>query len=394
VYLRAKPIDTIDESDLQRLVDAGAQETETADFKEEMWGNADEDKREMLRDITSFANQRGGEIYIGIRDDDGTTIEIAGVEGKGLAERIQSSCDANIERTLRGLQIRPVPLENGRSVLVVRVPYSLSGPHVVTFKGLNQFWIRHGRQKVPMTVDEIEATYVRRFEAETRLERFIEERKQRAWNESKGDVWVFLSMTPLFFREEVVDSRDPQIQQLLRRPPEHRDYRYDVIGCLEAHPSLLGLSAEVEDGRRVVRRLELHRNGHLEFAERTCHLSSSPPREEQLGVASKLVALQTYSFVNLGRSILAHSRITTPVAVSLAILNSRSTYLITEPGPGLRTPRVEFNEDRLDIPLMYSQDIGTEGGGIVKRLNDTLWNAYRLPRCPYVTDDGDLTGIR
>jgi hypothetical protein len=391
--LRSKAIEAVEQADLDRLVKDGAQETDTAEFKQQMWGKSDDEKREMLKDIASFANYKGGEIYVGIREEDGVAVEVEGVEGEGHAERIHSSCRSNIDRSLRGLQVHPVPLENGRSVIIVRVPYSLGGPHMVTFKGLNQFWIRHGRQKAPMTVDEIEDAFMRRLDSETAVERFIEGRKQRARKEWPRDPLIFLAVTPVFLRDEIIDPHHDSVYKLLRWPPEQPNYQYRVLECDEPRASLAGMAAEVSDGARMITRLEAHRNGHVEFVRRTLGLASATSDDDRLGILAGLVALQTYSFLHVAVELYRQQGVVTPVVLSLSILNAASTRLVRgEAFLGHPSPR--WMEDRLDIPAIYVQELQSEVGSALKRWNDRLWNAFRLPSCPYVTAEGDLANIR
>ena len=49
-----------DARDLQWYVDHGVHEGDRLDYKQAMYGRGGEEKREMLRDITAFANHRGG----------------------------------------------------------------------------------------------------------------------------------------------------------------------------------------------------------------------------------------------------------------------------------------------------------------------------------------------
>jgi hypothetical protein len=282
-------------------------------------------------------------------------------------------------------------LEDGRSVVVVRVPYSLNGPHMVTFKGLNQFWIRHGRQKVPMTVDEIEDAFMRRFDSETQVERFIEERKQRAWSESRGDPFLFLAVTPVFMREEIIDPQDAAVRQLLICPPEHPDYQRRVLGSVDVSPSLAGLIGEYNHDGRTIWRREVHRNGHVECVMRTYGSGEPTSDDERHGIPAKLVALQTYSFVHLARELQSHCGVASPVALSMAIFNAKSVQLLYGQ---FRDRSTRWDEDRLDLPLMYAQDLQSEAPSLVKRLNDRLWNAFGLDPCPYVTDQGNPANIR
>lgn len=62
----ARPED-ITEENLARLVAGAVREDEDLDFKEERYGNADSQRRELAGDIAAMANGRGGLIIIGIR---------------------------------------------------------------------------------------------------------------------------------------------------------------------------------------------------------------------------------------------------------------------------------------------------------------------------------------
>ena len=50
-----KPLSALDESDLNALVTQHVEERETLDYKLEMYGTSDSEKREMLRDVSALA---------------------------------------------------------------------------------------------------------------------------------------------------------------------------------------------------------------------------------------------------------------------------------------------------------------------------------------------------
>ena len=56
-----KPLEAIEENDLQALVDNQVAERKTIEYKESLPGNADGDKKEFLADVSSFANASGGD---------------------------------------------------------------------------------------------------------------------------------------------------------------------------------------------------------------------------------------------------------------------------------------------------------------------------------------------
>jgi predicted HTH transcriptional regulator len=75
-----KPAGQITEADLNSLISAQAAEDERLEFKRDMYGPDADDTREMIRDITGFANHRGGLIMIGVEED-----------GDGIAVRVPRS---------------------------------------------------------------------------------------------------------------------------------------------------------------------------------------------------------------------------------------------------------------------------------------------------------------
>ncbi len=267
-----KTLTQLTEDDLQALVRDSVHEGDIVEYKRDMYGGDDESKREMLRDITAMANHKGGFLLIGMdEDDDGVAIAVLGVERDDHPARVTSSCLANIERRLFGLDVDEVALNNGRVVVAVRIPQSLTGPHMVTFKGLFQFWKRHGRQKERMSVDEIEAAFENRINAETRLERFLDERRRRTLTlvaslPTGKQPCLWLAATPVFVKEEFVDISEPAVIAFLQSPPSGRFRPSASVFSGAPVPTLSGLRADYTSGDGSLGQyLELRRNGHLEF---------------------------------------------------------------------------------------------------------------------------------
>ena len=63
--------DRLSETDLRSLQENGVAEGIQLDYKRELYGNSDADKREFLKDVSSFANTAGGHIIIGVTEEDG-----------------------------------------------------------------------------------------------------------------------------------------------------------------------------------------------------------------------------------------------------------------------------------------------------------------------------------
>ena len=63
-----KAIDKIEPADLERLVQNGVAEGRTLEYKEELPGGTDDDRREFLGDVSAFANASGGDLIYGAEE--------------------------------------------------------------------------------------------------------------------------------------------------------------------------------------------------------------------------------------------------------------------------------------------------------------------------------------
>ncbi|MBI2936019.1 MAG: ATP-binding protein, partial [Chloroflexi bacterium] len=209
------------DSDLRWLIGNQVQEGIDLEYKQEMYGPADEDKREMLRDIAAMANARGGFILIGIKEDEqGIAVDIPGIERGAHAERITSSCLSNIDPRLTP-EISEIPLSSGKVVLVISVPSSLSAPHMITFKGLNQFWRRHNRQKAPMDVEEIRDAFLAASDRLERLrKRLAERRDQRRRKEASPS--LLFQASPVLLQRGSINVGDLGLRVML----ENRQWNF------------------------------------------------------------------------------------------------------------------------------------------------------------------------
>jgi predicted HTH transcriptional regulator len=121
-----KPLNEISDVDLQALIANGVAEGRTIDYKRQMPGNSDGDKREFLADASSFANTGGGDLVNGIDETGGLPTQIAGVQAADLdleIRRLDSILAAGLNPRIR-YGIKTVTSGTGGSVVVLRVERS------------------------------------------------------------------------------------------------------------------------------------------------------------------------------------------------------------------------------------------------------------------------------
>ena len=263
-----KPMENLSQGDLQSLRDNKVSERQNIEYKGRVYEKNDEEIREMLRDITAMANSYGGYIFLGIKQDDennGLPVDIIGIdspEAEKERDRILSSCLANIEPRLSGLKIQPIPISNGRSVLVIFIPRGIRSPHMIVFKGLNQFWIRHDRQKSKMAVEEIRDAFLKSEDIISEIRDFLNKRQKEILEEIGDTPFHVIGTVPIMLKDEIIDITDDNIRDFLQRPPYQEGQDWNLIfSFIKPRPTLYGLNIEERNDKYV----ELFRNGYYEM---------------------------------------------------------------------------------------------------------------------------------
>lgn len=157
----SKPLESITEQDLVALVDGSVQESAVLEYKSQLPGNADSDKIRFMAEVAAFANTRGGLLLFGIDDAEGTPSGISGVGDVDVDAEV-----LRLDQILRSgiapraqFSIRPVAV-NDQVVLILEVPKSWNGPHLISFKEHSKFYGRNSAGKYPMDIFEIKEAFL------------------------------------------------------------------------------------------------------------------------------------------------------------------------------------------------------------------------------------------
>jgi len=127
----------MEEANLQRLIDDGVPEGRGTEYKVDLAIATDQEKKEFLADVSSFANTVGGVLYIGIKEENLLPVELTGMaitDQDIEIQRIESLMRNGIEPRLQGVNILPVRLSSSRLVIVLEIPQSWALPHRVSLK--------------------------------------------------------------------------------------------------------------------------------------------------------------------------------------------------------------------------------------------------------------------
>ncbi len=184
---------------IQALVRDAVREVRSVEYKQALPGSTDEDRREFLADVASFANAHGGDLIFGVAAKDGVPVEALGLaaftEDKERL-RVESMIRDGIAPRLSGVRIHIVSGFPQGPVMLIQVPRSWSGPHMVTFKGSSRFFTRGSAGKYQMDVGELRSAFA--------LSESLPERI-RAWRQDRlGRIEADDTPVPLRHRSKLV----------------------------------------------------------------------------------------------------------------------------------------------------------------------------------------------
>lgn len=403
-----KDIEEIDESDLQSLKDRELSENRFIEYKRDMYSGTDAQKEEMLADISAFANAQGGYLFIGIEElskANPIPKEIVGIENANeVAESIRNRCNDCIDEYIQGVRVRPIPLNNGKAVILVSIPNSPRKPHMVTYKDKNRFYIRRDEGKFRMSVEEIRDPVLKVEDYMRKLEDFLENRRIEVKEElfqippSIGTCWMVLSACPVFISEEKLDvAKEDEIIRLMRHfelPSRLNDRLSETVVSGTPKITLHGLRSEDLSnykGYGSGQYLEVYNDGYIEFGF-SLEEFSKHKQETIYGNRHDETSLRTYlipipnipdvivSFCFFVNKVWKIMRISEPIVYKLMFLNCHHITLHTGvlptfwPKPELIIKPMKFY--MTETPLQIAKELITK----LFRAFETLEPNYRDER--------------
>ena len=377
-----KPFDQINIEDIKGLIAQGVTENQNLEFKRQAWGRNDSEIWEMLKDISSMANKHGGYLIIGIEEDplDGKAINIISVAHAGEErDRIFASCQSNIDPPMLGLKIETLH-DGSTDLIIIYAPYSLRAPHLITFRGRNQFWIRHDRQKFPMSIQEIRESFLKNFNVTAELKEFLTDRRRELIEEATetNQPIYALGAVPINIHDEILDINDSQLRTMLNSAPTDRrgGFNFNFENCARPNPTINGLEITLPNYKA----LELYRNGYLQAK---LYLKEFRSEEENGFIINSYALIEgLYSFAGQVKQIsdyLGYQGQFTIFAKLLNIKNHGLQQYIT--GARQRPGHKIWHNQNLEIPLLTFDNV--EPSRITKTLGDRIWQAFGYEREPH-----------
>ena len=161
--LTRSDFEAICESDLVELIKGSVPESLHLEYKRDSYGSRDAEKRELLKDVSAFANANGGHIVIGIEEDKGVASKLCVIKTDNIDQevsRIDEIIRTGIEPRVPSCRVRAIPLSSQSfQVIVIRIPRSWRTPHRVCAQNSNRYWIRNSSGAHEASMDELRTIF-------------------------------------------------------------------------------------------------------------------------------------------------------------------------------------------------------------------------------------------
>lgn len=411
-----KDLEEIRESDILELIRDGIPESLTLEYKERLNFQTDEERKELLADISSFANVSGGDIIFGLSAErnnhnktTGRPSEITGIDIENWDETVLSldSIIINgIQPRIPSVRWQKVECGSGKRILVVRIPRSWIAPHMVTLGKSRRFYSRTSAGKYLMEASEIRSAYLRSIGVEDRIKRFRDERLSRI---IAGETPVKLERGPkVIVHLFPLSGLDSSFQIDLSKFPNSRDtltnrslyekfkpwragngayWNYNFDGFLVSTPF-----------KEPVRMsyLQVFRNGALEY----CYCLGYDDKNKNL---TELFEYQIY-FGECLKSYLEGLKIldiNTPIVVMLT-MNGVKGYRIKFPDAihnnyaiidKIEKWMIPIDRDVMLLPEAIIEDYEFDINIAHRSIFDIIWNSVGVDLPPRFNDNGKFIGF-
>lgn len=364
-------ISDLEERHLAALVDLGVRELGRIEYKQELPGGKDEERKEFLADVSSFANAGGGDLVYGVAEEKGAPTELVGITldnpDAGIST-LENVIRDGLDPRLVGFKSSLVSLSGGRHALVIRVPGSFNRPHAVSYKKRFRYFGRTSNGTYPMDAGEVPADFA-------------------------GTAIVVLHIMPLssFDVPEPVVDLDKAYESPLGFLPigigGDKSYNFDGL-------VMHGLFRNDEPirGRHPESYALLFRSGIVEAA--SSRLLWPERREKRLpGPAfSQQIMDATVRYL----SLVLHLGIEGPVYVGLSLLGVRGYEML--PGAPYRPSSARsVDRDALVVPEVMIEELTTSSdlaeahvGRLLRPVFDRVWNACGYPEATIYDTAGTL----
>jgi len=373
----SKKFEDVTINDVKELVDNLVLESRTIEYKKELILNNDQEKREFLADISSFANASGGDLIFGVTEnrDDGTPKEVEGLEISNLDEeirKIESIIRDGVSPRIPLINIKSLHVSDTRMVILVRVQKSWISPHRVVFKGWDKFFSRNSKGKYPLDVSELRIAFNLSETITDRIRKFREERiSNLVANETPvvfdNNPKIVMHIVPIsaFNASNIIDmgilkEKAKRLSPIYSSGWNHR-INFDGFIIYSGDSRTLSYTYT-----------QLYKNGIIEAVNSSLLDSSFSGKKVIPSVAFEQELVET---LNQYLTFLNGLNIQCPIFVFLTLIGVKDYCMAVDTSKYWSPNTYPIERDILITPEVVAESFDIDASNLIKPCFDAIWNA-------------------
>jgi len=390
-----RPLEKITFADLDAFRQEQWPESKTVDYKRDVYGSKDEDKKELLKDVSSFANTLGGDILIGVDEDKGVPTGIPGITIPDVDKeklRLEGIIRQGLEPRI-DFGIHHVTTPSNTFVIIIRMKESLLFPHRVVFHGkFGEFWGRSSAGKFSMDTDELRRSFTLSDSIYQQIRAFRKERVSLIVNDDTpmplmpGGKLVLHMIPVAAFRSRQSFNVATMPQLPTKFPPMEASAFGNRLN-FDGHIAYAG----GRNGEEFTSYTQFFRNGIIEAVLSDIVVQDKDGEKKQLSASyfERMLVREHQVFRSL-MSGLRDVGVDPPIWCFLSITGVKGATIETD-GGFHRGNRV-IDRDILMLPECVIDDLSADSATTLRPLFDLIWNAAGFARSPNFDANGNWVG--
>jgi len=373
-----KALKDIAVEDIMALVTAGRTEGRTIDFKAFPPATFnDAEKKELARDVSSFANAAGGDIVFGVEEEGGVAKTAPGFACDD-ADKLMLQMDGIIRDNIDprvAVEMRRIPgFGENRIVLVIRVQRSWNAPHMV--KGTPLFYSRTDSGKQPLDVRQVRAAFIGGADVARRARSFRDERIGRVLADETpvrlnkdGPVRLITHVMPLIDEGDAALDLATLQSSMAIAPPMPRgasafgwSHRYNLDGFVTFPFD--------QDSAEAESYYQAFRLGGFEAVVPMPRMGHTPPRLYVYWVENRFV-----DCARLFLKALTSLRVSGPVVCMMSLTGARGYQVYASDGVMARLRDTTIDRNVVVLPDVVFESERENVTGALRASFDVLWQA-------------------
>ncbi len=174
-----KPLSEITIDDINIIVRDKVPESRSLDYKRELPPLTEAGNKDLLKDISAFANTVGGYLIYGVDEKESVPTEILGVESEDfdkLKQRFENLLRTGADPVIRGVDFHTVDVNESRKVVIIKIPRSIARPHAVRIKEHFRFYGRNSSGVHQLEVEDLRRAFLESETLATKIRSFRSDR--------------------------------------------------------------------------------------------------------------------------------------------------------------------------------------------------------------------------